>query len=153
MDQLDLEAAWGDSRNVVIVYFVALWFCMALYRKADMFDYQSTSNVAGYSSYVTSVLDLLGGQVLDHEDELPSHSSNDDRSNPIGGKQPLDGEKSKESRQGFSVPSAQGKRPVPATESSLMEVLNEAIDAPRRCLHAEEQLVAALERYKSATSN
>lgn len=156
VNHLDLDAAPDDSRNVVIVYFVALWFCMALYTKADMFDYY-TNRRRTWRDIVhvwATTVNLLGSRVSDHEDELPTHSSNEERSTiQTGGVQPLNGAESTiEGRQDPTIPSTQEESPVSAIESSLMAVLNEAIDARRRCLQADEQLVAALERYKNGIS-
>ena len=43
VNKIDTEAGKSDSLNVFIVYIVTLWLCVALYHKAQVFDYYSES--------------------------------------------------------------------------------------------------------------
>ena len=154
VNKLDTDAGENDSRNVLITFFVSLWLCMALYSKANLFDYYAGRHRDWLDIVLMwiSILEILSGDFTDPDEELPTHSVNkpnnstrlDANGNLPAGSVLL--------RVGDGT-SDDSERDKAVTTDYLKAVLDEAINARRRCLEADERFVKALELYRDGRVN
>ena len=165
---LDSDAGPVNSRNAMVTYFVALWFCLALYTKADLFDWYTDRNRTWLEIMLTlaTLRKLcLGKHERECEDELPTY---------IGGTlfPPLHQPKIRQipsdtiQESQARVSTSEKQNPVPQMTAELRpdsphtlasslptqlvtSTLNEAIESRKRCIAADERFLEALKGFRA----
>lgn len=155
VNNLDTDAGPYDSRNVVIVYFVSLWFCLALYQKANIFERiaQKVEVEKDLRTAYDSVKGAFTGNYQDPEDNpssIPEMLRHRALSAPTKEAYPSSTRADKQYDTGNRP---QGRPSNNTTESTLAELLEQTIDARRKCIEADERFLKALTDYKETIGN
>jgi hypothetical protein len=149
---LDKVAGAQNSMNIMIFYGVSLWLAIAIYLKADIFDYYSDKEQTwtAIRQMIASVSNLFAGRPSEEDDE-EYHSPI--RPGPIINppipplpSSHLTSHTTEMSHIGVNTPSDRSERKS-LGNALLAEALRESIDARRKAIESDEQFVRALQMF------
>ena len=141
VNNLDVNAGKNDSRNIVIAYFVSMYYVAFLYRGPKSFvNYEGPASLwAGLAPQSEAMSQKAADQGVDSEQgdgnsqSLPQWRTPEDNSIHMG-----------------SLPSSTPKaEALDAERLALVAALQETITARRKCLEADERLLNILEKQQA----
>ena len=145
VNDLDVNAGKNDSRNIVIAYFVSMYFAATLYSRSKLFE-----SYAKPASFWARLAPPLGFEPNDMSQKVADQGVDPEQG---GGKiQPLPQWRTQEDTSlhmemmPSSTPQAES---LDAERLTLVAALQETITARRQCLEADERLLNVLEKQQS----
>lgn len=145
VNNLDVNAGKNDSRNIMIAYFVSMYFAVTLYGRSMLFE-----SHAGPLSFW-----MMLAPSLKFEPEAMSQKAADQDVDPEQGdgnspNLPQWRTQKDTSIHMASMPSSTPKaEALDAERSALVAALQETITARRNCLEVDERLLNVLEKHQS----
>lgn len=138
VNDLDVNAGKNDSRNIMIAYFVSMYFAATLYSRSKLFE-----SYAGSAFLAILPPKDMSQQAADQAVD-PEHGSGNIQLLPQWRTQ---GDTSiRTESMPSSTPQAEA---LDAERLALVAALQETITARRHCLEADEHLLNVLERQQS----
>ena len=148
---LDHVAGSNASMNTMIFYACSLWFAIAVYLKADIFDYYTDREHTWLAirEMIAAVLGLFSGRGPDYDSEEDGYSMpSTQRRSPPPPQAAAHSHNIHGAGHGWPPTPSEGSERKSLGNALLAEALRESIEARRRAIESDEQFVRALQMYQ-----